>query len=127
MALAGAAAIQEGCVADIISTMAPVAAAADYFVTDPRTSPVGRAWLEENDPGSVASASPLLLVQGGQDILVLPARTAALFDRLCGLGQVVESVEVPTADHDTVTAQSADQVASWVTARFAGEPAADDC
>jgi alpha-beta hydrolase superfamily lysophospholipase len=107
--------------------MPEFAAAPDYFVTDPRTSPVGQAWLEENDPGKVASESPLLLVQGGQDILVLSARTSALFDRLCGLGQVVDLLEVPTADHDTVTDQASDQVAAWIAARFAGEPAPDDC
>ena len=119
--------IEEGCVGDIITTMAPVAASPDYFVTDPRTAPVGTAWLDENDPGQVASESPLLLVQGGQDVLVLPARTAALLDRLCGLGQVVDMLDVPTADHDTVTDMASDDAAAWIAARFAGEPAPDDC
>ena len=126
-ALTAASVIETGCVNDVITTMAPAAAAADYFTIDPRTSPVGKAWLEENDPGQVASDSPLLLVQGGQDILVLPARTAALFDRLCGLGQVVELLEVPTGDHNTVTDLAGEPIAAWVAARFAGEPAVDDC
>lgn len=125
--LSAAAVIEEGCVGDIIGTMAAIAASPDYFVTDPRTAPVGTAWLEANDPGQVASESPLLLVQGGQDPLVLPARTAALFHRLCGLGQVVDTLDVPTADHDTVTEQASDDIATWVAARFAGDPAPDDC
>lgn len=125
--LTAASVIEEGCVGDIISTVVPFATSPDYFVVDPRTAPVGQAWLEENDPGQVASETPLLLVQGGQDILVLPARTAALLDRLCGLGQVVETLDVPTADHDTVTGEADDQITTWITARFAGEPATDDC
>jgi hypothetical protein len=67
------------------------------------------------------------LVQGGRDILVLPARTAALFERLCGVGQVVEMLEVPAGDHDSVTNEARDDVSAWVSARFAGEPAVDDC
>jgi hypothetical protein len=126
-ALQAAAVIEKGCVSDIIDTMPAVAGSPDYFVTDPRTDPIGRAWIKENDPGQVASESPLMLVQGGQDILVVPARTAALFDRLCGLDQVVDELDVPTADHGTVTDQASDQIAAWIAARFADEPAVDDC
>jgi pimeloyl-ACP methyl ester carboxylesterase len=104
-----------------------VAAAPDYFVTDPRTAPIGQAWLQVNDPGHVAGASPVFLVQGDKDIVVLPARTAALLDRLCGVGQVVETLEVPGADHGTVTDQAKDQIGTWIAARFAGAPAVDDC
>ena len=75
----------------------------------------------------MASESPLLLVQGGQDPLVVPARTAALFDRLCGLGQVVDRLDVPTANHDTVTRESQSEVSAWLAARFDGAPAQDDC
>ena len=124
---AAAAVIEEGCIGDIIEAMVPVAGSPDYFATDPRTAAIGSAWLAENDPGQVASESPLLLVQGGQDVLVLPARTAALLDRLCGLGQVVDMLDVPDADHDTVTDRAGDDVADWLAARFAGEPSPDDC
>jgi pimeloyl-ACP methyl ester carboxylesterase len=120
-------AIEDGCVADVMSDMVPVAGSPDFFVTDPRSDPLGSAWLEENDPGQVASDSPLLLVQGGQDPIVVPARTAALFERLCRLGQVVDEIDVPTANHDTVTDQAGDDITTWLAARFAGQPAADDC
>jgi hypothetical protein len=113
--------------AEIIATMPAAAAAPDYFTTDPRTSPVGLAWLEENDPGTVVSDAPLLVVQGGQDILVVPARTDALIERVCGIGQVVDLLEVPEGDHDTVTGLAEDDIATWVAARFAGEPAPDGC
>lgn len=126
-ALTAARVIEEGCVGDIIDTVVPLASAPSYFVTDPRTAPVGTAWVAENDPGQVASATPLLLVQGGQDVLVVPARTAALFERLCGIGQVVDRLDVPDADHDTVTDRAQGPITAWVAARFAGEPAPDAC
>jgi hypothetical protein len=126
-ALPAAETIRTGCVQDVIGTVAPLAAAPDYFVRDPRTSPLGKAWLEANDPGRVRSASPIYLVQGGQDALVLPARTASLFTRLCGLGQVVERLDVPAGTHDSVTGLAEDQIDTWVAARFAGAEPVDQC
>lgn len=125
-ALAASPVITEGCVQDIINTMAGPASAEDYFTQDPRDAPTGQAWVEENDPGQVAG-SPVLLVQGDADTLVVPARTDALFERLCGIDQVTERLDVPGATHDTVVDESMDQVTAWVQARFAGEDPADDC
>jgi len=119
--------IETGCVGDVIEKMIPVAGAPDYFLVEPRTDPVGLAWLEENNPGTVAGEAPLLLVQGSADILVVPARTDALFARLCSVGQVVERLDVPDADHDGVVDASLAEVGSWLQARFAGEPPTDDC
>ena len=120
-------AIEQGCISEITTAMIPLAARPDFYVTDPRSDPVGAAWLAENDPGKVASSSPLLLVQGGQDPLVVPARTDALFAQLCGLGQVVDRLDVPTATHDSVTKESESEVSAWLAERFDGAPAQDDC
>jgi pimeloyl-ACP methyl ester carboxylesterase len=120
-------AIEQGCISEITTAMVPLAARPDFYVTDPRSDPVGAAWLAENDPGKVASKSPLLLVQGGQDPLVVPARTDSLFAQLCGLGQVVDRLDVPTANHDTVTKESESDVSAWLAARFDGAPAQDEC
>lgn len=120
--------IAQGCVLDILEALPAVAADPDFFPDgDPRATDVGRAWLAENDPGQVASDAPMLLVQGGQDILVVPARTDALFARLCGLGNTVERLDVPEADHNSVVDLSDAEVTAWVQARFADEPATDDC
>lgn len=126
-ALAASSVIEEGCVGDIIGELPTVAASPDYFVTDPRTAPVGVAWLEENDPGQVAAESPLLLVQGGLDIVVLPARTDSLFAQLCEAGQVTERIDVPEAGHDDVVDLAEADVSAWVAARFADEAPTDDC
>jgi pimeloyl-ACP methyl ester carboxylesterase len=119
--------IETGCVGEVIEKMIPVAAAPDYFLVEPRSDPAGLAWLEENNPGLVAGEAPLLLVQGGADLLVVPARTDALFARLCSVGQVVERLDIPTADHDGVVDATLAEVGAWLQARFAGEPASNDC
>ncbi|MBX3313233.1 MAG: hypothetical protein KF906_02845 [Actinobacteria bacterium] len=126
-ALEASSVIETGCIGDVIATMPSVAASPDYFTVDPRTSPMGEAWVAENDPGQVVSDSPILLVQGDKDILVVPARTDALFARLCGLGQVTERLDIADADHDTVVDQASDAVSAWVADRFADAPAVDDC
>lgn len=126
-ALAAARVIEEGCVTDVISALPALAGADDYFTIDPRDDAVGREWVAHNDPGQVAADSPLLLVQGLDDVLVVPDRTRALFDRLCGVGQVVELVEVPGADHATVTGVADARIRTWVADRFAGDLPVDSC
>lgn len=126
-ALAAAEVIETGCMTEIIETMLAPAAAADYFTVDPRTAPVGEAWLAANDPGSVAFDAPLLLAQGGQDVVVVPARTDAFEARLCDVGQVVQRLDVPSATHDSIVTEAEDEIGAWLAARFAGEPAPTDC
>jgi len=126
-ALPAADLIRTKCVQDIIGSALPLSMAPDFYTVDPRTSPLGKAWLAKNDPGQVKSDAPLLLVQGGKDLLVLPPRTAALFQRLCALGQVVQQLAIPEGTHDTVTNLAKDQIVPWVAARFAGQPATNDC
>ena len=119
--------IESGCIGEYVTAMVPVATAPDYFIEDPRTSALGEEWLAVNDPGQVRSDSPLFVVQGGADIVVLPARTAALLERLCGIGQVVETFDIPTADHNTITGQAEAEISAWIAARFAGDPVVDGC
>ena len=76
---------------------------------------------------ALVSFPTLGLITGGRDALVLPARTAALLERLCGVGQVVETLEVPDGDHDTVTGLATDDISAWVADRFAGDAPVDDC
>jgi len=122
------AAVEDGCSNDMIDSLVPLAMSDDLFTQDPRTSPLGEEWLAENDPGQTASPAPLLLVQGGQDILVLPARTDALEQRLCSVGQILHRIDLPEAGHDSsVMDLSESEVSAWIDARFAGEPAPADC
>lgn len=119
--------IRERCIGDIVTQVPPLATRPDYFVQDPRDSALGDEWVAENDPGQVRVDAPLLLVQGGQDVIVVPERTKALLERLCGLGQVVETVDVPEATHDDIGRLAADRISAFVAARFTGEAPVDAC
>jgi len=119
--------VSEACVDTIINTMAPHAVSPDFYVQDPLATDLAGEWMEENDPGRTASSAPLLLISGDRDMIVLPARTHDLFDRLCGVGQVVELVDLPDADHTTEPAVAAPQISAWLADRLADEPATSDC
>ena len=119
--------IRTGCLQDFVGAVATQATSPDYFTVDPGTGPLGAAWLAANDPGQRRADPPSLLVQGGQDIVVLPARTDSLFRRLCGLGDVVERVDIPSGTHDSVSRLASDQIARWIADRFAGRPPANSC
>ena len=111
----------------IIDALVPFAVSPDFYVQDPLDDEAARGWMEENDPGQVVSESPLLLISGGRDGIVVPARTNALYDRLCDLGQVVQFVDLPEATHDSEPVDAADQISGWLADRLAGEPASSTC
>jgi pimeloyl-ACP methyl ester carboxylesterase len=70
---------------------------------------------------------PLLVVQGEADAEVLPPLTALLIDELCPTGAAIEYRTYPGAGHDEVMAAAADDLAAWLTARFAGEAPPVNC
>ena len=124
---AAAGIVEEGCVGEIIDTMVPVAISPDFYLRNPLDDALGDEWLAANDPGQVVSDSPILLISGGLDAIVVPARTQALYERLCGLGQVVEFLYLPDADHETEPSMAADHISGWLADRLADEPAPDTC
>lgn len=119
--------MRDECLGPIIDALVPFAVSPDFYVQDPLDDEVARGWMEENDPGQVVSESPLLLISGGRDGIVVPARTNALYERLCDLGQVVQFIDLPEATHDTEPVDAADQISGWLADRLAGEPASSTC
>lgn len=82
--------------------------------------------LAANRPGQVAPGPPLLVVHGEDDAVVPAASSAALVDRLCGLGAFVELRTYVGAGHGTVLRAAATDARRWVEARFAGPPPAGE-
>jgi alpha-beta hydrolase superfamily lysophospholipase len=77
------------------------------------------------DPATVTG--PMLVVQGDADESVLPPITAQLVDDLCAHPGPIEYRTYPGSGHDEVMAASSADVASWLAARLAGEPAPTTC
>ena len=130
-ALARFDAVERGCTAEVFAAFADLDAdsmihrEAWSFPMTPEDGPLGVA-LWENDPGREPVTAPVLIVQGGADVIVNPGSTAAVRDRLCSLGTGVDYRLYPGAGHVDVNTVSALEVLDWMAERFGGRDVAAD-
>lgn len=117
---------EDGCLDQIISATAGIPGDA-FYAHDPLETEPAKSLLELNQPGLVATDSPLLLAQGTADERVNVQRTKDFFERVCQLGQVTELDVVEGADHGSIVPAAAPVAAEWMNARLAGDPAPDSC
>ncbi len=89
-----------------------------------RLSEVLADWAAYDPTGAVG---PLLVAQGESDESVPPPLTTQLVDELCELGVPVEYHTYEGVSHDPVMEASADDAATWLAARMAGDPPATSC
>lgn len=89
------------------------------------------AWqtrLNENDPGQKAVDSPLLILHSAADDVVPALLSAAMFDRMCGLGQVVERrVYEKGQGHGGAVPDAVVDGYAWIDGLFNGTPAISTC
>lgn len=116
----------DGCAGDVIDAAIPLAAAGTMFAVDLDTVPAVRAWRERNEVARARGASPVMVVAGVQDIIVVIDRVRALRESLCAVGTPLTYLEVD-GDHTTAGAIAAPQWTAWLQARAAGEPFTSDC
>jgi hypothetical protein len=114
----------EGCLGDIINATAGIPGDT-FYAHDPLKTEPAKSLLELNEPGLVATESPLFLAQGTEDLRVNVQRTEDFFERVCKLGQVTELLIVEGQDHDGIVGAAAPAAAAWMNDRLAGEPAPD--
>jgi len=119
--------LDTGCINEIGIALA-VLPFDQFFVADPRLTEPARSVMFENDPGRRSTSAPILLVQGTADVVVVPARTDALLDKLCALGGVVDLELLPGAGHDNAAVRASEEsIVPWLAARFAGAAAPSVC
>ncbi len=94
---------------------------------NPRDDPVGKRFLALNEVGTVKTISPVLVVSGGRDALVVPARIDLLMERLCHTGDTVERIVLPNDDHGSEPSTAAPQIKAWIDARYAGAKPPTSC
>ena len=97
------------------------------FRVNPVDTPQGRSWLAANEVGMVHTNSPILVIAGGQDPIVVPDRVYALMQNLCKVGDRVEMTMYPSANHSTEITQGAPEITSWIKARLDGTRAPTSC
>lgn len=81
-------------------------------------------------PGSTPLEMPAVIVQGLEDTTILPQFTHAQVMSRCALGDTVWYVRYPDDDHPSINFQARESqpsVLEWMNARWAGEPAPDNC
>ena len=70
---------------------------------------------------------PVLVAQGGKDVIVAPEVTRRYVDALCRTGQRVRFLRADANDHITIAKNTANDTIDWIGDRFAGRADPDDC
>lgn len=86
-----------------------------------------RSLAANNTPGSLPAGVPVFLSQGTDDNLVRPAVTRDYVSTLCKAGSRVRTLWVPGVNHGFIARDSAGAAVEWMSSRFAGQNAPNDC
>ncbi|MFE3544394.1 alpha/beta hydrolase family protein [Nocardia sp. NPDC059177] len=89
----------------------------DVFTEDGDLSALLRV-LDDNDPSGLAFTVPVLVLQGRDDLTVLPQSTDAMVDDQQGNGQNVDYRKFDDTDHSEIVGASFADALAWVDARF---------
>jgi pimeloyl-ACP methyl ester carboxylesterase len=116
--------LRTGCSNEIITTYLGVNPLVDV---DPSTDQHLVDLLVANEPGRVRSTVPVLVLQGGQDIIVLPAYTQRYLQMACAAGTRVKLSLYPNADHGTIINDSAGEAQQWLATVAAGQTPPTSC
>lgn len=100
----------------------------DLVKADAGAVPPWAALYKQNNPGQVATEDPILIIHSKQDDTVPVALSGILFDRMCGLHQVVERrVYDKGQGHVAAAPEAYTDGFAWIQDRFAGKPATSTC
>jgi acetyl esterase/lipase len=86
-----------------------------------------RSLLEKNSAGVLPSEIPVFLAQGTKDQIINPNVTRDYMNKLCSAGSKVKLMVLPDIGHGRAAQASTTTAVSWMTDRFAGGAAPDDC
>lgn len=98
-----------------------------FLATDVTVIQPWRGLIEGNTPGVTPPGVPVFIAQGGSDTIVQPLVTSLYRDELCTHKVPVRFVLESGAEHTDVSERSYKAAVQWIEARFAGEPAPNDC
>jgi alpha-beta hydrolase superfamily lysophospholipase len=118
--------VDQLCSDDVVDSFAELPPSS-VVVRNPVEVPAIAALEAQNRAGDVASAAPLLVAQGDQDLLVPKRQTDEYVARACALGDRLLYRVYPGQDHVGARDASRRDVEAWVADRVAGAPAASSC
>lgn len=112
--------VDSGCGRDVISAFAGTSSADLIRPDGPGNDPWPRL-ADENNPGSVKTADPVLIIHSDGDDVVPVALSGMLLDRMCKSDQVVERrVVVDGGGHGAAAPAAYADALDWLGDRFAG-------
>jgi pimeloyl-ACP methyl ester carboxylesterase len=100
-----------------------------YFLNTKHPSDV-EPWhtlLAQNSPGTLPAGIPVFLAQGTDDAIIRPKVTQDYAAALCGAGSKVRILTIPNIGHSRAAQASTQAVLDWMSDRFAGKDAPNDC
>jgi hypothetical protein len=125
-AAVAAAVLPTRCLGEIVPAF--LAVPADQFWShSPFETEPARSLILANDVGGVAVDSPLMLITGTADAIVVIDRARDTLDKLCDSGQVTQYLEHAGGTHDDIVARSLSQITPFFTDRLAGVEPTDSC
>ena len=98
-----------------------------FLKVDPATLPAWRDLMVKNSPGSAPLKVPVFLSQGTGDTTVNPALTVRYAKELCKAGTPVQLKMLKNVSHSFAAEKSAYAAVQWMTDRFKGRRAPNDC
>lgn len=101
--------------------------ASGFLKADPTTSPKWRAIMDRNTPGRVRQRVPVFIAQGTLDTTVSPSITNSFVAHLCRQGTRVRYSRYPGVSHTFIGRDASYEAVSWMSDRFAGRSAPNDC
>lgn len=90
-------------------------------------SPRWAKLMEQNSVHPAALSLPVLVQQGGKDVIVAPAVTREFVRSLCRRNPNVRFIITPDGDHVSAGKTAARDVVAWLGDRFAGRRPPSDC
>lgn len=98
-----------------------------FLKGDPTETPEIRSLMELNTPGKRPIKVPVFIAQGTGDDTVRPAITVAFAKALCARGTPVTLKLLNGVSHSFAAEKSAYAAVIWMTDRFKGRPAPNNC
>jgi acetyl esterase/lipase len=98
-----------------------------FLIGDVATIEPWKSLLASNSPGALPQRFPVFIAQGSADALVRPEVTRSYVRRLCGAGSRVRFLEMANVGHGFAGRDSAAAAVGWMSQRFLGHPAPNDC
>lgn len=98
-----------------------------FFASDPTENPAWSTIVAEQTPPPLPAQTPLLLVQGTDDQVVISATNSLYAAQQCAASIPISTLWLGTVDHNKSAVIGGPTAVGWLEARFAGTPAPNTC